>query len=146
DLLPASYADSIVSAGGFPVLLPPAAPAQEMDRLAEVALDGVHGLLIAGGPDVDPARYGAEQDPNTGPVRPQRDGWEIALIQAGLRRRLPMLAICRGMQVLNVALGGTLVQHLPDAVGNTDHCPLVGEHAHHDVRVEQSSLLGSAVG
>jgi putative glutamine amidotransferase len=146
DLLPVTYADSIVAAGGLPVLLPPAAHAGEMELLAEVALDAVHGLLIAGGPDVDPDRYGAERDPNTGPARTGRDGWEIALIRAALRRRMPMLAVCRGMQVLNVALGGTLVQHLPDAVGNTDHCPVVGEHARHDVRIEQASTLGAALG
>jgi len=142
DVLPANYADSVVSAGGVPVLLPPA-PGPEA---AGVALDGVHGLVLAGGADVDPLRYGAERAAQTGPPRPDRDAWELSLAAAALDRDMPLLAICRGMQVLNVLLGGDLVQHLPDSTGHDDHQPLVGEHGRHEVRTAPGSLLANTVG
>jgi len=141
DLLPAQYASAIQRAGGVAVLLPPAPPA-----LAAAALDGAHGLLISGGPDVDPARYGADRHPRTGGAREERDEWELALARAALDRDLPLLAVCRGMQVLNVALGGTLVQHLPDLVGSEVHSPVVGEHGRHDVRLEPGSRLAGVLG
>jgi putative glutamine amidotransferase len=146
DLLPASYADAVTSAGGAVVLLPPAAPAADLERLAAATLDGVHGLILSGGPDVDPARYGADRDENTGPAREGRDGWEITLARDAVRRELPLLAICRGIQVLNVALGGTLVQHLPDVVGHSAHCPVVGEHGRHEVRLDPDSRVGALLG
>ncbi|MDT4919041.1 MAG: putative glutamine amidotransferase, partial [Pseudonocardiales bacterium] len=130
DLLPVAYTQEIEAAGGIPVLFPPLAP-----ELAAGALDGVHGLLLAGGADVAPERYGAPRDVHTGPARTDRDGWELALLHAALARDLPVLAVCRGMQVLNVALGGDLIQHLPDEVGSDLHCPLVGEHGRHPVEV-----------
>ena len=80
--------------------------------------DGVHGLVLTGGADVDPDRYGAAAHPRTGPVRTDRDGWELALVRTALESDVPVLGICRGMQVLNVALGGTLIQHLPEVVGH----------------------------
>lgn len=140
DLLPAAYADAVRSAGGVALLLPPGPPEQ-----AEPALDGVHGLLLAGGADVDPARYGAPADPHTGAPRTDRDEWELALVRAALTRDLPILAVCRGMQLLNVALGGDLVQHLPDAVGTDLHCPIVGEHGRHAVRLDDGRL-GAVLG
>jgi putative glutamine amidotransferase len=146
DLLPATYADAISAAGGAPMLLPPSAAEPGIDVQANVVLDGVHGVVLTGGPDVDPARYGAEAHPQTGPARVGRDSWELALTRAALVRRLPVLAICRGMELLNVALGGTLVQHLPDVVGSTMHCAVVGQHAPHDVRLEPASRLGSVLG
>jgi gamma-glutamyl-gamma-aminobutyrate hydrolase PuuD len=110
------------------------------------ALDAVDGLLVAGGADVDPARYGALRHPNTGSARPDRDDWEIALLRAAVRRGMPVLGVCRGMQVLAVALGGTLVQHLPDQTGSHEHCPVVGVHGRHLVQVAATSRLGAAVG
>ncbi|HEY8302276.1 MAG TPA: gamma-glutamyl-gamma-aminobutyrate hydrolase family protein [Jatrophihabitans sp.] len=141
DLLPATYADGVRRAGGVPVLLPPVDP-----DVAEIALDVVHGLLVAGGPDVDPARYGAERDTATGPPRPARDAWELALVRAAIARDLPVLAVCRGMQVLNVALGGDLRQHLPDELGTDLHCPTVGVHGRHAVVLAAGSVLHAVLG
>ena len=145
DLLPASYADAIVAAGAIAVLLPPAGFA-DLDTGADEALRAVHGLVLSGGADVDPQRYHAERDPRTGPARPDRDSWELALAQAAIQRDLPVLAICRGMQVLNVALGGTLLQHLPDAVGHDRHCPTEGLHSRHLVELSSTSRIGSLLG
>jgi putative glutamine amidotransferase len=144
DLLPATYADSVAAAGAVPVLLPPV----EVDAPAsvEAALDGLHGLVLTGGPDVDPARYRAARDPRTGPARTRRDGWEIALTRAALDRDMPVLAICRGVQVLNVALGGNLHQHLPDAVGHDGHSPVVGVHGRHGVRLAAGTRIGDLLG
>jgi putative glutamine amidotransferase len=136
DLLPATYAAEVRAAGGVAMLLPPDAP-----EAAEVALDGVHGLVLAGGADVDPARYGAPRDPATGPARPDRDDWELALTRAALARDLPLLAVCRGMQVLNIATGGDLRQHLPDDVGTNVHCPTVGVHGRHHVNFAEGSVV-----
>lgn len=141
DLLPASYAAGVRTAGGVALLLP-SGPAET----AGVALDAVDGLLLAGGPDVAPAAYGAEPDPATGEPRLDRDSWEIALVHAAIARDLPVLAVCRGMQVLNVALGGDLSQHLPDEVGTDLHCPTVGVHGRHDVAVAAGTTLHAVVG
>lgn len=141
DLLPATYAAGVRAAGGVAVLLPSGDP-----ETAEVALDAVHGLLIAGGPDVDPDRYGAARATATGPARPERDVWELALVRAALARDLPVLAVCRGMQVLNVALGGDLRQHLPDEVGSDLHCPTVGVHGRHRVALAAGSTLHAVLG
>ncbi|MDT4891815.1 MAG: putative glutamine amidotransferase [Pseudonocardiales bacterium] len=142
DLLPATYADAVAAAGGVPMLLP-CAPFD--DAAVTAVLDGVAGLVLAGGADVDPARYGAAADPHTGQPRADRDAWEFALVRAALDRDLPLLAICRGMQVLNVAFGGALVQHLPDTVGSDLHCPTPGRHARHEVRVDAASCLGAVL-
>jgi putative glutamine amidotransferase len=144
DLLPASYADEVVAAGGVPMLLPPSAPDQA--SAADAVLDGLHGLVLAGGADVEPARYGAERDEHTGAARTDRDSWELVLTRGALDRGMPLLAICRGMQVLNVALGGDLVQHLPDVVGHDGHCPVVGQHGRHDVRLDPASRIGALLG
>ncbi|MFE2941604.1 gamma-glutamyl-gamma-aminobutyrate hydrolase family protein [Streptomyces sp. NPDC059255] len=123
-LLPAGYHRLVQRAGGTAVLLPPDDP----DTAAAVVarLDGV---VIAGGPDVRPARYGARTDPRTGPPALERDAWELALIEAALASGTPLLGICRGMQLLNVALGGTLVQHVD---GHTS--PAVGSFGSHPVK------------
>jgi putative glutamine amidotransferase len=141
DLLPAEYTTAVQRAGAVSMLLPPDSP----DR-ARAVLSGVHGLLIAGGADVEPARYGAERDPRTGGARADRDEWELALARAALDLDLPVLAVCRGMQVLNVALGGTLLQHVPDVVGTDVHSPLVGQHGRHHVLVDPGSRLAGAIG
>ncbi|MBV2355851.1 gamma-glutamyl-gamma-aminobutyrate hydrolase family protein [Streptomyces sp. J2-1] len=119
-LVPAAYPRMVQRAGGLACLLPPDAP----DRAA-AAVARLDALIIAGGPDVDPARYGAERSPRTGPPAPERDAWELALIEAALAARLPLLGVCRGMQLLNVALGGTLVQHLD---GHAENVGVFGRH------------------
>jgi putative glutamine amidotransferase len=106
-LLPAGYPRLVQRAGGLAAMLPPDAPEH-----AAAAVARLDGLVIAGGPDVEPVRYGAETDPRTGPPARARDAWELALIDAALTAGVPLLGICRGMQLLNVALGGTLVQHI----------------------------------
>lgn len=135
------YADAVAAAGAVPVLLPPVDAELATDTLR--ALDGV---IVAGGADVDPARYGAERAARTGPPQAHRDAWELALTAAALEQHIPLLGICRGMQVLAVALGGTLVQHLPDLVGSDLHAPHPGAFAHHDVRLDGDSRLGALLG
>ena len=143
DLLPVSYVAGVAAAGGIPVLLPPMPPDP---GVVDSALDGVHGLLLTGGADIDPGRYGAARDRHTGPERADRDGWEVALAAAAERRGMPVLGVCRGMQVLAVAYGARLAQHLPDVVGDDSHCPVVGVHGRHDVRLEPGTRLAAIVG
>ena len=109
------YLDAVAATGGLPMVLPTLDPA-----LAVEAVAGIDGLLLTGGGDVDPARYGAGPEPETGGVDAGRDAWEVALVDAARAAAIPVLAICRGAQVLDVAYGGTLVQHLPTRVG-ADH-------------------------
>ena len=116
--LPHIYFEGVTLAGGIAVLLPPQ-PVD--DDIANRVLDGLDGLVITGGKDVDPARYGQAPHPKTDEPRHDRDEWEFALLAGALKRGLPVLGICRGAQVLNVALGGTLHQHLPDVVGHSRH-------------------------
>ncbi|MFJ9033543.1 gamma-glutamyl-gamma-aminobutyrate hydrolase family protein [Streptomyces sp. NPDC102274] len=122
-LLPAGYPRLVQRAGGLAAMLPPDDPSTAARMVAR--LDGV---VIAGGPDVEPVRYGAEPDPRTGPPARERDAWELALIEAALASDTPLLGICRGMQLLNVALGGTLRQHVD---GHTS--PLAGTFGEHPV-------------
>ncbi|MEU3062431.1 gamma-glutamyl-gamma-aminobutyrate hydrolase family protein [Streptomyces subrutilus] len=119
-LVPAGYYELVQAAGGAAVLLPP----DEPERAAEV-LGRVDGLVVAGGPDLDPVHYGAARDPRTGPPATVRDHWELALIGAALTAEVPLLGVCRGMQALNVALGGTLTQHLD---GHVDVPGVMGSH------------------
>jgi putative glutamine amidotransferase len=146
DLLPASYAIAIQDAGALPVLLPPAAGVDGVDRMADVALGGVDGVVLSGGADVDPGCYGSPRAAETGPPDSHRDSWEIALVEAALQRDLPLLAVCRGMQVLTVALGGSLVQHLPNLVGSDMHRPTLGRHGRHLVRLAPGSRLAGWLG
>ncbi|MEV7516436.1 MULTISPECIES: gamma-glutamyl-gamma-aminobutyrate hydrolase family protein [Streptomyces] len=133
-LLPAGYPALVRAAGGLVAMLPPDAPER-----AGAVVARVDGLVIAGGPDVEPARYGAERDPRTGPPAPARDAWELALIDAALSLGTPLLGICRGMQLLNVALGGTLVQHLDGHTGGT------GVFGSHSVKPVPGSRYAAAV-
>jgi putative glutamine amidotransferase len=141
DVLPASYALATEAAGGVSMLLPPTAA-----QHAAAVLDGVDGLLLSGGADVDPARYGAPAHPETGSPRTDRDAWELALVEQALARDLPLLAVCRGMQVLNVALAGDLVQHLPDEGAGDVHRPVIGEHGRHRVDLAPASRLARIIG
>ncbi|MCK2221618.1 gamma-glutamyl-gamma-aminobutyrate hydrolase family protein [Actinomadura sp. ATCC 31491] len=138
-LLPYMYVEQVVRAGGQPVVLPPAGdPAQ--------ALRGLDGLVLAGGGDIDPARYGADPHERTGYVRGFRDDAEFTLLARALEAGLPYLGVCRGLQVLNVALGGSLHQHLPDVVGHAEHSPEPGVFGHLPVTPVPGSRLAKAVG
>lgn len=136
--LPAVYFHAVARAGGIAVLLPP----QPVNtRIADRVLDGLDALIITGGKDLDPAAYGQAPHPATDEPRRDRDDWESALVQRALARNLPFLGICRGAQVLNVALGGTLHQHLPDLVGDTAYQAGNGVFNRIPVDVESDSRL-----
>jgi putative glutamine amidotransferase len=144
-VLPRSYVDAVQRAGGSALILPAdAAWVTHPDDVLEL----LDGLLLAGGADLDPQFYGAERHPETKGTVPERDTFELALARRALELDLPFLGVCRGMQVLNVALGGTLHQHLPDVLGHGEHRRVVGsfEQADHDVRLEPGSLAARAAG
>lgn len=141
--LPRVYFDAVTKSGGIAVLLPPQPVSAE---IAERVLDGLDGLIIAGGKDVDPARYGQEPHPTTDEPRRDRDAWEDALLRGAIDRELPFLGICRGAQVLNVALGGTLIQHLPDVVGSSRYNLGGGNFNEVAVEIEPGSELHELVG
>jgi gamma-glutamyl-gamma-aminobutyrate hydrolase PuuD len=136
----ASYVEATERAGGVAILLPPQSAG------AEEVLDRIDGLVLTGGADVDPARYGEVPAERTSAPRVQRDEWEIALAQAALRRDIPLLAICRGLQILNVALGGSLHQHLPDVTGHEGHQPAPGTFGAVDVNIVQGSRTAELTG
>jgi len=137
-----SYVKAVEEAGGVPVVVTPLkAPA-----IAPL-LDHVGGLLISGGPDLEPAAYGADPHPELGPTEPEIDLFELALLRAAERRRLPVLALCRGAQVLNVARGGTLHQHIPDLPGDIEHRQsITGTEVTHEVGLEPGSLAALTMG
>jgi len=139
-LVSMAYVDKVAGAGGRPVLIPPLS-----DAVAET-LDALHGLLVSGGVDIEPAEYGAEPHPETRQTNPGRDRGEITLVRAADERDLPLLGICRGLEVLNVARGGDLDQHVPDTVGHGDHRGVPGEYARHEVSVVAGSRLAGMVG
>ena len=144
-LLPREYSDAVQRAGGMALLLPPD-PVLVEDP--DEALDLLDGLLLAGGADIDPSAYGSDPHPQTRGTVPERDRSEIALTRRALERDMPFLGICRGMQLLNVARGGTLLQHLPESHGHEDHRRTPGSYddADHDVRLEAGSLAARAAG
>lgn len=139
-MIPASYVDAVEGAGGRPLVVP-----ASRDSVGET-LDLLDGIVFSGGTDLDPGCYGAEAHPETDEPRRERDQAELALLTAALERDMPVLAVCRGSQVLNVALGGDLVQHLPDAIGHDRHRHTPGQFADHEVTVEPGSRLGSILG
>jgi putative glutamine amidotransferase len=144
-LLSRVYIDALQRAEAVVFMVPPDAWVVEHP---DDVLDGLDGLLLSGGADIDPAIYGAERHRKTVNTRPERDRAEIALALRALELEKPVLGICRGMQLLNVALGGTLIQHLPDDLGHTDHRRSVGsfDNADHDVRLAPGSLAARAAG
>ena len=139
-LIPMVYVQAVEHAGGRPLLVPPSAEA------IEETLDALDGLLFSGGSDLDPALYGADAHPETNGIHPERDRAEIALLQAALERDMPVLAVCRGSQVFNVARGGDLVQHLPDVIGDEKHKHTPGVFADHDVDVKTDTRLRQLLG
>ncbi|HET6503329.1 MAG TPA: gamma-glutamyl-gamma-aminobutyrate hydrolase family protein [Amycolatopsis sp.] len=136
-LLPRTYVDCVVEAGGVPVLLPPVGEDPS-------ALSAVDALVLAGGADVDPARYHATAHEKT-LSRPERDGFEFALLREARARRLPVLGVCRGMQLLNVAFGGTLTQHHPDVVG-AGHQPAPATYGRNVVTLAEGSRAAGILG
>jgi putative glutamine amidotransferase len=144
-LLPRSYVDAVQDAGGLALLLAP--DARLVDEPEEI-LERIDGLMLAGGADVDPSSYGHAAHPETVGTIPERDRFEIALVREAIERDMPVLGICRGMQLINVALGGTLVQHLPDHYGHHEHRRVLGsfDGADHDVDVRSATLAGEVVG
>ena len=139
-LVPLYYVESVERAGGRALLVPPSTEA------IDETLDVLDGVVFSGGIDIDPGEYGAERHPMTDPAQAHRDAGELALLQRALERDIPTLAICRGFQLLNVARGGDLVQHLPERVGNDDHKQVPGEFAVHPVEVKEGSRLAAIVG
>ena len=138
-LVPLSYVRSVEAAGGRPLVIPPVTGA------VDETLDSLDGLLLSGGADLDPAGYGEEAHPATKP-QAERDRAELALLEGALARELPVLAICRGMQLLNVARSGNLHQHLPDVVGHDGHREVRGAFSEHEVTIQEGSRTASVLG
>jgi putative glutamine amidotransferase len=139
-LVPADYTRAVERAGGRPLLVPPS------EDGVEETLDVLDAVIFSGGSDLDPAAYGQDPHPETSGVEEERDRAELGLLQAALARDMPVLAVCRGSQVLNVALGGDLVQHLPDVVGDHKHKHTPGVYADHDVELVAGTRLASLLG
>ena len=139
-LIPYDYVRGVERAGGRAVLVPPS------DEGVREVLDAVDGLVFSGGSDLGPDLYGQEPHPETNGIVPVRDSAELALLRAALEEDVPVLAICRGSQILNVALGGDLVQHLPDHVGHEGHREVAGVFSEHDVEIEPGTRLASLLG
>ena len=140
-LSPLTYTRAVERAGGTPVIAPPVPP-ESVARL----VDGLDGLVLAGGTDVSPALYEDQPHEQTEAPDRRRDRFELALVHTAIDAGLPLLAIGRGLQVLNVARGGTLIQHLPDAVGHSGHAPGTAKMTRHDVTLKAESTLGKLLG
>jgi gamma-glutamyl-gamma-aminobutyrate hydrolase PuuD len=138
--VPADYVRAVERAGGRALLVPPS------DDAVEETLDALDGIVFSGGSDLDPATYGQERHEATGGIVEERDRAELALLRAALARDMPVLAVCRGSQVLNVALGGDLVQHLPEVIGDEKHLQRPGEFSEHGVALEPETKLGELLG
>jgi len=138
--VPAAYVRAVDQAGGRPLLIPPS------EDGVEETLDAVDGVLFSGGSDLDPELYDQDPHPATSGVVAERDRAELALLEAALARDMPVLAVCRGSQVLNIARGGDLVQHLPDVVGDEKHKHTPGTFADHEVTLEPGTRLAGLLG
>jgi putative glutamine amidotransferase len=144
-LLSRSYVQAVQNAGALVLML---APDEQLLEQPDEALDLLDGLMLAGGADIDPTSYGAQVHPETLDTVPERDRFEIALVRAAIERDLPVFGICRGMQLINVAYGGTLLQHLPERFGHHEHLKVVGsfDGADHDVDLVEGSIAAQAAG
>jgi putative glutamine amidotransferase len=144
-LLPRSYIDAVQREGGIALMLP---PDERVEEEPDGVLDLIDGLILAGGADIDPASYGEEPHAETRGTVPERDRFELALARRALERDIPLLGVCRGMQLMNVAMGGTLLQHLPESHGHHEHRrnPGTFQGADHDVRLQDGSLAARAAG
>lgn len=142
-MLPRAHSDAVARAGGLALLL---APDDALAERPDEALDALDGLLLAGGSDIDPLTYGAPPHPSVTETDPARDRFELALTHRALEREFPVLGICRGMELLNVATGGTLVADLPEVLGSDRHREEPGVFGEHEVRLEAGSLAARAVG
>jgi putative glutamine amidotransferase len=144
-LLARSYVEAVQQAGAFALMLP---PDEQLLEHPEEVLELIDGLVLAGGADIDPFSYGEEPHPETIDTVPERDRFEIALVRAAIERDLPVLGICRGMQLINIAYGGTLMQHLPEHFGHHEHLRVPGtfDGADHDVDLIEGSLAARAAG
>jgi len=139
-LVPGGYVDAVARAGGRPLLVPPMAGG------VDETLEAVDGLIFCGGPDLEPSLYGQPRAAQTVHLSPQRDLPELGLLRAALERDLAVLGICRGMQLLNVACGGSLAQHLPDVVGHDGHATRPGQFDRHSVRTTAGSRIAAILG
>jgi putative glutamine amidotransferase len=139
-LIPVDYVRAVERAGGRALLVPPS------EDGVEETLQALDGLLFSGGSDLDPGLYDQEPHEETFGIHEVRDRAELALLEAALERDMPVLAICRGSQVLNVARGGDLVQHLPEVVGDEKHKHTPGTFADHDVTLEKGTRLAALLG
>lgn len=137
---PLTYVRAVERAGGRPLLVPPS------DGAIDETLDALDGVIFSGGGDLDPTTYGADPHPETAGVVPERDRGELKLLEAALVRDMPVLAICRGSQLLNVARGGDLVQHLPEQVGHDDHRQPIAAMADHDVSLREGTKVSAILG
>jgi putative glutamine amidotransferase len=144
-LLPRNYLAGVQHAGGLPIML---APDPRLVDDPNEALSLIDGLLLAGGADIDPSAYGQQAHHATNGTVPERDSFEIALVRAAIEQDLPVLGICRGMQLINVARGGTLVQHLPEHLGHQEHRRSIGsfDDAEHEVELAEGTLAMRVVG
>jgi putative glutamine amidotransferase len=139
-LVPLAYVDAVERAGGRALLVPPSE-----DGAGEI-LDVLDGIVFSGGSDVDPRSYGADPHPETDTPHERRDRGELALLEAALARDMPVLAVCRGSQLLNVVRGGDLVQHLPEELDSDAHKEVPGTFSQHGVNVREGTRLAAIVG
>ncbi len=144
-LLPFNYITALQRAGALALMIPP--DPGLVDDPAQ-ALELIDGLVLAGGADIDPTSYGSTAHPETADTVPERDASEIALARAAIERDIPVLGICRGMQLINVACGGTLIQHLPEFFGHEEHRRVIGsfDGSDHEVQLSEGSLAAAAAG
>jgi putative glutamine amidotransferase len=144
-LLPLSYVEAVQRAGGLAVMLP---PDERLVADPDPALQLIDGLMLAGGADIDPASYEQDAHIETTDTVPERDAFEIALVRGAIERDMPVLGICRGMQLINIACGGTLLQHLPEHYGHHEHRRVLGsfDGADHDVALRDGSAAAGAAG
>jgi putative glutamine amidotransferase len=138
-VLQQAYVDAVATAGGRSLILPP-------DDVDDQVLDVLDALVVTGGADIDPARYGAARHPTTDPARTDRDAGELLLVRGALARDLPLLGICRGAQMMAIAAGGTLIQDLPELLGHSGHRETLGTYSSHNARLAPGSRLVEVLG